>query len=113
VQGVLARVVADVQAGSCQVEDFRSPITLSVMAGNVDASGTLIGGKSSIRCQMGEVNLRLARGSSVRINARSTMGDVAIEGAGLRKQGSVVAAGSGTGTLDLDTTMGNIKVDVE
>jgi len=41
------------------------------------------------------------------------MGDVAIEGAGVRKDGGEILVGSGAGTLDLDTTFGSIKVNVE
>jgi len=113
VKGLTGPIAADVQAGSCNVDGFGGPVTLSAMAGNIDAFGKLDGGKSSIRCQMGEVNLGLARGSSVRLRTRSTMGDVAIEGAGVRKDGGEILVGSGAGTLDLDTTFGSIKVNVE
>ncbi len=113
VKGLTGPIAADVQAGSCNVDGFGGPVTLSAMAGNIDAFGKLDGGKSSIRCQMGEVNLGLARGSSVRLRTRSTMGDVAIEGAGVRKDRGEILVGSGAGTLDLDTTFGSIKVNVE
>ena len=112
IQGLTSPVLADVQAGNCKLDDFRGPIKLSVMAGNIDASGRIDSGKSSIRCEMGEVKVALARGSSVRINARTTMGKVAIEGDGIRKDSHEVTLGSGTGTLDMECTMGNIRVAV-
>jgi hypothetical protein len=112
IQGVDAPIVAEVQAGNCRVEDFRAPVKLSVTAGNIEAYGRLDSGSSSIKCEMGQVKIGLARSSSVRINARSTMGKVAIEGDGIRKDASQVTIGRGEGTLDLDCTMGNIKVVV-
>ena len=112
IQGLNAPIVADVQAGNCRVDDFRAPVKLSVAAGNIEAYGRLESGASSIKCEMGQVKVGLARGSSVRINARSTMGKVAIEGDGIRKDASQVTVGGGDGVLDLDCTMGNIKVAV-
>ena len=113
IQGVEGPIVADVQAGNCKVADFRAPIRLSVMAGNIDAFGRIDSGASSIRCEMGQVKVSLARGSNVRINARTTMGKVAIEGDGVKKDASQVTVGSGAGTLDLECTMGNVKVSVD
>ncbi len=112
IEGIDAPIVAEVQAGNCRVDDFRAPIKLSVAAGNIEAFGRLEGGASSVKCEMGQVKVGLARGSSVRINARSTMGKVAIDGDGIRKDATQVTVGAGEGTLDLDCTMGNIKVTV-
>ena len=106
VEGVKGPVSSDVQAGSCSVAGFAGPVRLSVAAGNIEASGRLDGGQSSIRCQMGEVNVKLDKTSNVRINAHTTMGEVAIAGI----QGQIV--GSGSGSLDIDCTMGNFHVDV-
>jgi len=112
IHGLDGPVVAEVQAGNCKVGDFCGPITLSVVAGNIDAFGRIDSGTSSIRCEMGQVKVGLARGSSVRINARTTMGKVAIEGDGIRKDSHQVTIGSGAGSLEMDCTMGNIKVAV-
>lgn len=106
IEGVRGPVTTDIQAGNCSVSGFGGPINLSVIAGNIDASGRLDGGESSIRCQMGEVKVRLDRTSNVRINARSTMGEVTTTGAKDR------VVGSGTGILDVKCTMGNVRVDV-
>src|SRR5207247_8823457 len=112
IQGLYGPVGAEAQSGNCKVGDFRGPISLSVMAGNIDAFGRIDSGKSSIRCEMGQVKVGLARGSSVRIVARTTMGKVAIEGEGIKRDSRDVTVGTGAGTLDLECTMGNIKVSV-
>lgn len=102
-------LTSEVQAGNCTVIDFRGPIKIAAAAGNVAAAGHIDGGTSSIRCDMGQVRLSLDRSSSVRINARSTMGKVVIEGSDAKN--SVI--GAGAGTLDVDCTMGSVKVVVE
>jgi hypothetical protein len=115
VDGVHGPISAEIKAGNCTISDFRSPLNLVVKAGSLSATGRLDGGASNVRCQMGSVRINLEKGSSVRINARTTMGDVAIEGAGTlgataESVGKVVTLGGGAGTLDLDCTMGDIKV---
>ena len=106
IEGVKGPVATEVQAGSCTVAGFAGPIAVSVAAGNVEANGRLDGGESSIRCQMGEVHVKLDRTSNVRINARTTMGEVAITGV------TDKVVGSGSGILDVACTMGNVHVDV-
>ncbi len=115
VVGVHGPMTLEVQAGDCKVEDFRNVLNALVQAGSVSASGRLDGGSSTVKCQMGEVKLNLQKGSSVRIAARSTLGDVSIDGSGIRRgeAGRDVQIGSGAGTLDLECTMGDIKVNAE
>jgi hypothetical protein len=107
IQGVKGAMTSEVQAGNTTIEGFAGPITVSVAAGNVEASGRLDGGESSIRCQMGEVRVNLDKTSSVRINAHTTMGEVAIEGV---KDNRTV--GTGAGVLNLNCTMGSVRVRV-
>ena len=106
IEGIKGPVTSDVQAGNCTVDGFAGPIQLSVAAGNIEANGRLDGGASTIRCQMGEVKMRLDRSSSVRINARTTMGKIDVTG--VKDQ----TVGSGAGTLDISCTMGDVVVDV-
>ena len=106
IQGVKGPITSEVQAGNCLVQDFAGPVNLSVAAGNLNATGRLDGGQSSIKCQMGEVKVKLDRTSNVRLYAHSTMGDVSIEG--VKDQ----VIGSGSGTLDISCTMGDVKVSV-
>jgi hypothetical protein len=108
VEGVQGPVTSDVQAGNFKLDGFRGPLKVSVTAGNVTATGRLESGASAIRCDMGSVRVLLDKSSSVRINARTSMGKVAIEGEAI-KDGTL---GSGAATLDIDCNMGNVKVGV-
>jgi hypothetical protein len=117
IAGVRGPISGEVQAGNLRVSDFREPLNMVVQAGNVTASGRLDGGASMVRCEMGSVRIDLDRRSSVRIRARSTMGKVAIEGEGadgssIGSAARSVTVGSGSGTLDVDCTMGNVKVAI-
>jgi hypothetical protein len=112
IDGVRGAVTAEVQAGNCDIVEFRGPLNLRVMAGNVTAKGRLESGASAIRCQMGEVRVVLDKSSSVRIRARTTMGEISFEN--VEQAGkSEVTIGSGAGTLDCDCTMGTIRIAVE
>ena len=112
IDGIHGRITGEIQAGNCVVNDFRAPINLSVVAGNVEASGKLDSGASSVSCRVGEVKVTLARTSSVRIKARNTMGEVAL-GDGVSADGNDAKVGSGTGTLEIECTMGSVRVEVE
>ena len=112
IDGMKAGVTAEVQAGNCDIAGFRGPMNLKVTAGNVTARGRLDSGASAIRCQMGEVRVVLDKASSVRIRARTTMGEISfanVEPAGK----SELTVGSGAGTLECDCTMGTIRIAVE
>lgn len=117
IEGVHGPISGEVQAGNCVVRDFRGPLNLVVQAGELDASGRLDSGASKLRCQMGEMNIRLEKGSSVRISAHSTMGDVSIDGAFgdgvVSRSGGEVTIGAGAATLDARCTMGTIRVSPE
>jgi putative adhesin len=112
INGVKGAVTAEVQAGNCDIADFRGPMNLKVTAGNVTAKGHLDGGASAIRCQMGEVRVVLDKASSVRIRARTTLGEISFEN--VEPSGkSELTIGAGAGTLDCDCTMGTIRIAVE
>jgi hypothetical protein len=115
VNGVHGPITGDVQAGNCKVADFRNTLNLVVQAGNVTASGRLDSGTSKIRCEMGSVKVNLEKGSSVRISAQTTMGKVAIEGAneGRAAAANSVIIGAGAATLDVQCTLGSVKVTVD
>jgi Putative adhesin len=118
VEGVHGPITGDIQAGNCKVRDFRGPINLVVQAGNVTATGRLDSGASKCRCEMGSVKIGLEKGSSVRITAHTTIGKVAIEGdrgesTTIGQSGKEVTIGSGSGTLELECTMGNVRVTAE
>jgi hypothetical protein len=112
ISGVTGAIAAEVQAGNSDIADFRGSMNLKVTAGNITAKGHLDSGASAIRCQMGEVRVVLDKSSSVRIRARTTLGEIAFEN--IEPTGkSEVTIGSGAGTLDCDCTMGTIRIAVE
>ncbi len=118
VGGVHGPIASEVQAGNFALDGFRGPLNLVVQAGNISASGRLEGGASKIRCEMGSVMIGLEKGSNVRITARTTLGKVAIDGGGgeratVGQSGRDVTIGSGAGTLEIDCTMGNVKVQAD
>lgn len=117
IEGVRGPIRAEVQAGNCTISDFRGPLDLSVQAGNVIASGRLDSGSSRIRCEMGAVKIGIDKRSSVRISARTTMGKLSIETGAeqtfARSGAREVTIGSGAASLDIDCTMGNVKVFTE
>ena len=111
ITGVHGAVSGDVQAGNCELVDFRGPLKLKVSAGSVTARGRLEGGQSAIHCQMGEVQVALDPTSNVHVRARSTLGDVFLDGPGAGTNDLTV--GSGAGSLECDCTMGTVRIAVE
>lgn len=115
VRGCHSTIDAEVQAGSCKIEDFRAPLNVHVQAGSVSARGRMDSGESTIRCEMGSVKVNFTQGSSVRVSARSTLGRISAESEGsetvmLGEGGKEVTFGTGKGTLNIDTTMGSVKL---
>jgi len=115
IDGIHGAITGEILAGSCKISDFASPVDLSIQAGNLTASGRLAGGASKIRCEMGNVTINLEKGSSVKVTARTTLGKVAVDGSGgeqiiLGQSGKEVTVGAGAGSLDIDCTMGNVRV---
>ena len=110
VDGVHGPITSEVQAGNFKVADFRGTLNLVVQAGNVIASGRLDSGASKVLCEMGSVKINLEKGSSVRVTAHTTLGKVAIEGSGAGRSGREVTIGSGAATLEVECTMGSVKV---
>jgi hypothetical protein len=115
IEGIHGAITGEILAGSCKISGFASPVDLSIQAGNLTASGRLAGGASKIRCEMGNVTINLEKGSSVKVTARTTLGKVAVDVSGgeqiiLGQSGKEVTVGSGAGSLDIDCTMGNVRV---
>src|SRR6266851_1044806 len=104
-------LTVQVNAGQLRIEGVHGAIT----AGNLSASGRLERGASKVRCEMGNVTINLEKGSSVKVSARTTMGKVAVDsGSGepviLGQSGKDVTVGSGVASLDIECTMGNVRV---
>ena len=107
VRDVKAPIRADVQAGQTVIEGFASPLQLNMRAGSVRASGHLDQGASRVHCEAGSVKLLLEPSSSVSVTARTTLGSISV--AGRQEQGAWVI-GDGQATLDVETTMGSVRV---
>jgi hypothetical protein len=115
VTGLHGPITAEVQAGNCKVEDFHGPLNALVQAGSVTARGCLDSGESKVRCEMGSIRINLEKGSSVRVTAHSTLGKVSIDGASgptasVGETAQDVTVGAGAARLDIDCTMGNVRV---
>lgn len=114
IEGVHGPISGEVLAGQCRISDFSSPLDLAVQAGNVSASGRLDKGASKVRCEMGNVSINLEQGSSVKVTAHTTMGKVAVDARGeqtvLGQSGREVVVGAGAARLDIECTMGNVRI---
>lgn len=116
VEGVEGPIDGEVQAGSLRIDGFRAPLSLQAQAGQIRARGRLDSGVSQIRCEAGSVRLELERGSSVKVRARSAFGHVAVNGERLVFVGGgarEVQIGDGAATLDVDASVGQVRVDGE
>ena len=118
IEGVQGPIEGEVQAGNCQVSGFRGPLNFVIQMGNLSASGRLDAGASKVRCEMGSVKINLEKGSSVRVTARTTLGKVSIAGEGadrveMGETNKDVCIGSGAGSLDVECTMGNVRVSAD
>ncbi len=109
VSGVHGPIRANVQAGGTDISDFREPLDLNVQAGSVTARGRLDHGGSHVRCEAGSVRIHLERGSSVRVSAHTTLGRVSFDS----DSRSPWVIGGGDGTLDIDATMGSVRVTTD
>jgi hypothetical protein len=107
IRGVHGPIRANVQAGSTDIVDFRGTLDLNAQAGSLSARGRLDHGASRIHCDAGSVRIHLERGSSVRVTGRSTLGKVVFDSPDAR---SPWVVGGGEGTLDIDATMGAVRV---
>jgi hypothetical protein len=110
IRGVRAPIRAEVQAGRTEIEGFESPLDLTVQAGSVRARGRLDQGTSRIRCEAGNVRLHLEQGSSVRVHARTSWGRIRFNDD--QADGPWVI-GAGAGTLDIDSSMGSVRVTAD
>ena len=119
VRGVKGPIKADIQAGSAKLEGFASPFDLKVTWGTVSATGVLSEGQSKVRCEAGTVKIGLEAGSSVRVQARSTLGRISLPGeaAGIAEGWTMggeqreATVGAGQGQLDVETTTGAVWVE--
>jgi len=116
ITGVRAPIDAHVDAGSIKVDGATAPLNLSVDAGSITVAGIFERGESRVTTDAGAVRVKLARGSSVHVRARTDIGKITLGGQserGLRIGGSEREAvfGSGQAKLDIRTGIGKIAVE--
>ena len=118
VRDVRGPIHAEVSAGTVSIDGFVAPIDVSTTAGRLTASGVLDHGVSRIRCDAGKVAVHLQQGSNVRVRSRATLGRVTLMGreantslidGGVRE----VTLGSGEATLDVETSVGKIRITAD
>ncbi len=120
VQGVTGRISGDVQAGSLSIDGSPGPFDLTVQAGSLTIVGAISKGTSRVRCEAGSVHIVLRPGSSVRVVAHSTLGYVSLPEEGGRADDFVMGGGTrettvgaGDARLEIESTMGSVRVTRE
>lgn len=115
--GELSYLKGSILAGEVDVEAARG-VDLSLSAGELNLGLRLLEGKHRVQASVGEVNLTLLSGSSVRVEGRSSIGDVRVgtrfekeaQGIGHGFRGQI---GSGDADLSVRVSTGAVKVKVE
>lgn len=115
--GELSYLKGSILAGEVDVEAARG-VDLSLSAGELNLGLRLLEGKHRVQASVGEVNLTLLSGSSVRVEGRSSIGDVRVgnrfekeaQGIGHSFKGRI---GSGDADLSVRVSTGAVKVKVE
>jgi len=121
VQGVTGRISGDIQAGSLSLEGSQGPFDLTVQAGSLTIVGAINQGTSRVRCEAGSLHVALRPGSSVRIVVHSTLGYVSLPGDGSGRVDDFVmgggnrevTVGSGDARLEIESTMGSVRITQE
>jgi len=94
-------------------------IDLVCRAGDIDLGLELTEGAHRINVTTGDVNVRLARGSSVTVKADVSIGDADSSVEGIRATGRGLGAGlegatgGGAATLDIHLTTGDLELEVD
>lgn len=121
VEAVTGPISGDVQAGSVSIDGSQGPFDLTVQAGSLTIVGAINKGTSRLRCEAGSVHIVLRPGSSVRIVTHSTLGYVSLPGEGRGRVDDFVmgggtrevTVGSGEARLEVEATMGSVRITQE
>jgi hypothetical protein len=114
VTGARAGVKAHVSAGNAAIDGIRGPLDLFVAAGNLRVSAVVTGDRNRVQCEAGNARVNLEPGSSVRVNARASLGRVRMPDGtgttGIMGDGRDYVVGAGEGRLDVETSFGNVVI---
>lgn len=116
VRGVRGRVELESVAGNVDVRDAVE-FQLKSIAGNVDVGALLRTGRNTVSVQAGNATVRLERGSSIRLDASSTVGNASARGLQVTRAdksmtGQTMEArlGDGSSILEVRVTAGNATI---
>lgn len=98
-----------VAAGNVELQAVEG-LDLDVMAGNIEGSLLLKEGQHRLRASMGNVELDLLPGSSVRLSPSVSMGNQEIRGFDRTVGGAARQLGEGQASLVVSVRMGNLEV---
>lgn len=98
-----------VAAGNVELQAVEG-LDLEVTAGNVEGSLLLRDGQHRLRATMGNVELDLLPGSSVRLSPSVSLGNQEIRGFGRTPNGAKGQLGEGRASLEVSVRMGNLEV---
>lgn len=99
----VAFVRGRVVAGNVELEEVEG-LDLELKAGNLDATLRLVEGEHRVQVSMGNADIALLRGSSVKLSSKVSMGAIDIDGP--------IKMGEGRASLDLLVKMGNLDIKV-
>lgn len=103
----LAFLKGRVAAGNVELDGVEG-LDLEVTAGNVEGSLRLLEGAHRLRVTLGNAELKLAEGSSARVAANVSMGNLDLRG--LSGSGGNAQVGEGRAALEVAVRMGNLEI---
>lgn len=98
-----------VAAGNVELKAVEG-LDLEVTAGNIDGSLLLREGQHRLRASMGNVELDVLPGSSVRLSPSVSLGNQEIRGFDRTTNGAARQLGEGRASLEVSVRMGNLEV---
>ncbi len=98
-----------VAAGNVELEAVEG-LDLEVTAGNIDGSLLLREGQHRLKVSMGNAELELLPGSSVRLEPGVSLGNQEIRGFNQTANGATRQIGEGRASLEVSVRMGNLEV---
>jgi len=98
-----------VTAGMAKVADVDGPIDLLVQAGSANLDAQLTKGRSRVRVESGAANVKLRRGSDVKVHTEAQLGKVSWTGA-VNGHSKDVEIGRGRATLDVEVLVGTAQI---
>jgi hypothetical protein len=104
-----------VAAGSVKVLDTHGPVNGNVATGSAYVEALFTTGESHISAELGSVDVKVLRGSDVRVQVRAEQGSAKVSG-GKQTNGRHDAAsgmvGTGAALLSVDARLGSAKVEL-